>query len=124
MAMELCSRCGKKQFNPSSRKCYACRGEVRKDGAMVDVPVGYFLDTEGNLRTSQQYQVHDGKIFVSYHFLLEAGKTTLRGEFPKLAQPPKCPYAERLSCNHGEGFERCQYMKLETGRWVCVAGLG
>jgi hypothetical protein len=89
------------------------------------VPVGYFRDACGNVRTTTKTEIVDGKIFVSYHFLLEPGATTLRGEHPKLAQPPHCIYPERLSCNHGEGFNRCEFMKcLSMGNWSCTATAG
>lgn len=121
MANAVCPRCGKKQFNPSSRKCYACKVEQRADGTLVDVPPGYVLDSWGNLRTPIIGDVKDGKLFVSFHFMLEPGKTTPRGEHPKLASDSKCAHPTRLSCNHGEGFQRCEFMAYDGGRWTCTA---
>jgi hypothetical protein len=47
---------------------------------------------------------------------------TLRGEFPMLASPPHCIHPERLSCNHGEGFQRCEHMVcFGVGSWRCMA---
>jgi hypothetical protein len=125
MALEICPSCGKKQFNASSRKCYACRIEKRKDGTLVKVPEGYILDSNGNIRTPNNYEKKDGKLYVDYHYILEEGKTTLRGEYPKLAEPPKCVYPDRLSCNGEEGCNRCEFMKRTEGgyggTWVCEA---
>jgi hypothetical protein len=121
MANEVCPQCGRKQFNSSSKKCYACKAEKRKDGIFVNVPNGYVLDECGNIRSITKYEARDGKIFVSYHYILETEKTTLRGEYMKLASPPKCTHPERLSCNYGEGFERCEYMRHSGSNWVCQA---
>jgi len=86
---------------------------------MVNVPKSYHLDGNGNLRSALRSEVKDGKLHISYHYILEKGKITLRGEHPKLAEPPKCVHPERLSCNYGDGFERCESMKHADGRWVC-----
>jgi hypothetical protein len=121
MALELCRNCGKKQFNTSSRKCNVCKAALRKDGTLVNVPDGYFLDEYGNLRTVNQHGTENGKLYVRYHYILEPGKATLRGEFPKLATPPKCAHPERLSCNYGDGFSRCEYMHYIDAKWICKA---
>ena len=120
---DVCPKCGRKQFNPSTRKCYACGAETRKDGSLIDVPKGYFKDENDNIRSPNHYEIKDEKLFVSYHYVLEEGKTTLRGEHPKLASPPKCVHPERLSCNYGDGFDRCEFMKYFGegfgGHWAC-----
>jgi hypothetical protein len=88
------------------------------------VPDGYFWDDCGNVRSFTKAEMKDGKILVSYNFLMEEGATTLRGKHPKLAQPPQCVHPHRLSCNHGEGFTRCEFMKcLSMGNWICTAGV-
>lgn len=52
---------------------------------------------------------------------LEDGKTTLRGEYPKLKNEG-CVKPERLCCNYGTGFKRCEFMTFESvGRWYCSA---
>ena len=66
MALEPCRNCGKKQFNTSSRKCHACHAALRKDGTLVNVPDGYFLDEYGNLRSTNEYEISDGKLQVKY----------------------------------------------------------
>jgi hypothetical protein len=119
MSLEKCPNCGRKQFNPSTRKCYGCGAEAGRDGTIVSVPRGYHLDENGNFRSAFKSEVRDGKLRISYHYILEEGKITLRGEYPKLAEPPKCLHPERLSCNYGDGFERCEFMKHLDGRWIC-----
>jgi hypothetical protein len=89
-----------------------------------DVPSGYFRDGLGNICSHKHVEIKNGKVFISYHYLLEEGKTTLRGEYPKLAEPPKCVHPERLSCNYGDGFERCSLMKHVAGHWVCESTTG
>jgi len=121
-ALDVCRNCGKKQFDLSARKCRACRIEQRKDGTLVTVPDGYLLDECGNVRSKQEIEIRDGKLIISYQYLLESGKITLRGEYPKLENPPKCLHPERLSCNYGDGFDRCELMKYSSGKWVCMAG--
>lgn len=117
--MEICPSCGKKQFNASTRKCHACGAEARRDGTLIRVPQGYHLDENGNIRSALESEVRDGKLCISYHDILEKGMVTLRGEYPKLAEPPKCVHPERLSCNYGDGFDRCEFMKYVNGRWNC-----
>lgn len=119
MPLERCPHCDKKQFNPASRRCYGCGAEARRDGTMVSIPQGYQLDGNGNVRSVLKSEVKDGKLHLSYHYILEAGKITLRGEYPKLADLPQCLHPERLSCNYGDGFERCEFMKYADGRWIC-----
>ena len=123
MTNEICPQCGKKQFNSSSGRCYACGAERRPDGSFVRAPAGYFADPYGNLRTAERTELKDRKLCVSFHYLLEPGKTTLRGEHSKLADEPKCVHPERLSCDYGTGFDRCEFMKNTggLGRWTCSA---
>jgi hypothetical protein len=83
------------------------------------MPPGYFPDSCGNLRTPNKSEMKDGKLYISYHYILETGATTLRGEHPKLAKPPNCVHPERLSCNSGDGFTRCEFMKYVNGHWLC-----
>ena len=51
-------------------------------------------------------------------YFLEPNKTTLRGEYKKLRNDSECKYPERLSCNYGTGFDRCEFMKYEE-YWRC-----
>ena len=119
MALMACPNCGKKQFNVSSRKCYKCGIEQKEDGTLVEVPKGYILDENGNVRSVNEYEIRDGKLQVKYHYILEPDKITLRGEHPKLATPPKCLHPERLSCNYGDGFNRCEFMQYVGVTWTC-----
>jgi len=87
-----------------------------------NLPSGYFRDGNGNVRSASKGEFRDGKLFITYDYILESGKTTLRGEHKKLEESPKCVHPERLSCNHGEGFKRCEFMKcVRMGNWVCKA---
>jgi hypothetical protein len=81
-----------------------------------------FKDSLGNMRTPITTKIENGQLHVSYYYVLEPGKTTLRGEYPKLAEPPKCSHPERLSCNNGEGFKRCEFMENINGSWRCQSG--
>lgn len=54
-------------------------------------------------------------------YFLEPNKTTLRGEFSKFKEDSECKYPERLSCNYGIGFKRCEFMEYGSslGNWKC-----
>ena len=86
---------------------------------MVVVPEGYYLDEFGNVRSSPSGEVKGGRLHISCHYILEEGKTTLRGRDAMLASPPQCVHSDRLSCDHGDGFHRCEYMQYEAYHWVC-----
>lgn len=62
MTNAICPSCGKKQFNPSTRRCYACKVEQRPDGSMLTAPPGYHVDPRGNLRSPVTGEVRDGKL--------------------------------------------------------------
>lgn len=86
-----------------------------------------FEDEHGNVRTRTESEVKDGKLFISYYYVLEEGKTTLRGAYPKLASN-SCVFPARLCCDHGDGFSRCEFMKHQgglgaygSGAWNCTA---
>ena len=65
-------------------------------------------------------ETKEGRIIHTITYLLESGKTTLRGEYGKFRED--CPFPERLSCNHGVGFQRCHYMEfVNLGNWKCTA---
>lgn len=91
-------------------------------------PKGYFKDEHGNIRTPIRYELKDGKLLISYEYILEEGKTTLRGQYKNLADVPKCVHPDRLDCDSGEGHDRCEFMKYDnsqpiysSSRWQCVA---
>jgi len=54
-------------------------------------------------------------------YFLEPKKTTLRGDYKKLRDDSNCKYPNRLSCNYGIGFGRCEFMEYEDsiGDWRC-----
>ena len=126
--MERCPKCGRKSWNPNSSKCCECKVEKTKDGRFIVPPSGYFLDQNGNLRTPIATEFRDGRLSVTYAYLLEDGATTLRGDHRKLADAPKCTYPTRLDCNGGEGYARCEFMEysgnhnLYGSNWECMAG--
>ncbi len=55
-------------------------------------------------------------------YFLETDRTTLRGGYEKFRKDSDCKYPERLSCNYGIGFKRCEYMEYEGsfGNWKCT----
>ncbi len=61
-------------------------------------------------------------------FRLERGKTTLRGEHQKFKDTRDCNHPERLSCDNGLGFSRCEHMQYlknghysyTEGSWACI----
>lgn len=86
---------------------------------MANLPSGYFKDAHGNT-CSYKSEIRDGKLIVTREYILEPGKTTPRGEYPKLASEPKCVHPERMNCNSGEGYNRCEFMKCRSvGNWFC-----
>ena len=87
---------------------------------MLRIPEGYIADSNGNIRTPIESKIEDGKIKISYHYLLEEDMITLRGTHPKLSPPTMCNCLNRLSCDYGEGFERCEFMNYVNGVWVCT----
>jgi hypothetical protein len=84
------------------------------------IPDGYHTDPQGNVRSFDNTEIKDGKIYVSYNYILEPGKTTLRTEHSKLEREEDCLHKDRLSCNYGDGFSRCEHMKYVNGYWKCV----
>lgn len=126
MDMERCPACGYKRWNPLSQKCYGCKVEKTRDGRLVEVPAGWVMDPNGNIYRFEY--VKEGNLLIEKKtYRLEAGATTLRGDYPKLAEPPKCLYPSRLCCNHGPAFDRCEFMEPGARRgdggveWACAA---
>jgi hypothetical protein len=52
---------------------------------------------------------------------MEKGKTTPKGEYPKLADDKHCAFPERADCNNGNCYNRCDYMTYggRPGNWFC-----
>jgi hypothetical protein len=86
----------------------------------IVIPNGYLEDICGNIMSYYDTEIKDGKIYVSYHYLLEPGKVTLRGEHMKLELEKNCIHQDRLSCNYGKGFSRCECMKYVDRQWKCI----
>ena len=121
--MEICKICGKKQYYVSTNRCNNCKRYFKSNGVeRREMPRGYYEDELGNVVSYEQISHSDGKISISRDYILEEGKTTLKGKFPKLADVPKCKYPSRLDCNHGTGYKRCEFMKyIDQKDWKCIA---
>jgi|GEM_PF-5565993 len=64
------------------------------------------------------------QITVTTVYQLEAGKTTLRGPYSKLKSDSLgCKKQDRLCCNYGHGFKRCELMTYDNNKriWICKA---
>lgn len=60
-----------------------------------------------------------GFVIIEKRIELPIGKTTTKGEYPKLAEDVICEFPERANCNYGDFFNRCEYMKYVNG-WKCT----
>jgi len=91
--------------------------EVMVDG--VDL-TKVMKDSRGNYYSTLE-EVKDNQVRYTQIFYLEKGRTTLRGDYPKLKSDDKCRYPERLSCNGEIGCNRCEFMTYggSLGNWVC-----
>ncbi len=65
-------------------------------------------------------EVRKNSVVVKKEIPLPEGKTTTKGEYSKFNVDNNCAYPERASCNSGEFFFRCPYMKfISLGNWKC-----
>lgn len=78
-----------------------------------------YTDKFGN-KIIAESEKKDKEIIVKRTYILEDGRSTPRGEYPKLKETG-CADPARMSCNYGDGFERCQYMKYIVCGWKCTA---
>ena len=77
-------------------------------------------DTNGNEVTGT-LERKDGKIIHTIIYTLEPGKSTLRGDYKKFLPDSECKFPDRLDCNSGIDYNRCQYMKcIRMGNWKCT----
>jgi len=60
-----------------------------------------------------------GFVIIQKQVHLPLGKTTIRGEYPKLVSDNRCSYPERADCNFGDFYNRCKYMEYSRGEWIC-----
>ena len=92
----------------------------------------YKIDEEkkNKVKGTQGFQYIEKKVddmfIVTKIYFFEKGKTTLKGDYPKFKENKDCKYPERLDCNSGPGYERCEHMyydNLESpfsdNRWKC-----
>lgn len=126
MTNEICPKCNHKSLRfRSSTKEYVCGYVTCKavfDENMKEPPVKDALkDSYGNYY-KVEIETEPGIIreITTYH--LEPGKTTLKGEYPKLNNDSNCKFPDRLSCNSGIGFRRCEFMEYggSLGYWKCT----
>jgi len=81
--------------------------------------IHWVTDNLGNVY-SINVEKKDNHIIVIKTYKLQEGKTTLKTEHPKLLTETKCRHPERLSCNNGYAFDRCEFMKcIRVGVWKC-----
>lgn len=77
-------------------------------------------DEFGNEMTNES-TIEGNKIIWKRIYTLEEGKETLRGSHKKCKEENKCAFPNRLDCNNGYGYKRCQYMKfVSLGIWKCT----
>ena len=69
-------------------------------------------------------EIGEGFVIIEKKLILEKGKTTTKGEHPKLNSNDRCKFPERASCNYGEFFIRCPFMKYNNSYncWSCTYG--
>ena len=72
----------------------------------------YYLDNVKKIKKDS--------VVIEETIFLADGKTTPKGEYPKLNSDDKCCFQERASCNYGEFFSRCEFMKFDCGMWRCI----
>lgn len=123
---EECPKCNRRSLRQRALdrtwKCYSCRAVFNpekkfiaydKENKLIADENGnfFFVETEKTKNTIIQKKV----------YLLEEGKSTLRGKYPKFRTD--CPFPDRLDCNNGVGYERCEYMQfVSVGNWKCSYG--
>jgi len=128
MSKKICPNCNHKSLRyRSTTKDYICDHsscEVIFNENLQEVHVkgkGIIRDENGNY-----YKIKiEKELGIIRHiktYFLEPDKTTLRGKYEKLRKDSDCKFPERLSCNYGIGFKRCEYMEYEGsfGNWKCT----
>lgn len=125
--MEKCDKCGHKslRFRRSfgTYFCYdwGCRALFDKDKNFLSYDRNCKLihDEQDNLHRVD-VEKENNMIIKIVTYVLEEGKVTLRGRHPKL-KSEKCTKPERLDCNFGVGYDRCEHMEYagSFGNWKC-----
>lgn len=123
---ECCPKCKHKslRYRDAYRSwaCDYCRAIFRKDMSFVDYEIdkNICIDENGNAYIVSVV-VGEHSITHTKAYYIEVGKTTLRGDHPRFKEDAQCGHPERLSCNYGIGFERCEHMKYTgtLGNWYC-----
>jgi len=130
--MERCPKCNKKvRYRQvcSNYYCGNCKVVFTKDEREVNWigdldPLRVCVDSNNNYYFKKEEK--QGNIIIQKTmYFLEPEKTTLRGDYPKLNES-KCKFPNRLDCNSGCGYERCEFMKYDnsksiydSNRWCC-----
>lgn len=128
MSNKYCPKCNHKSLRYRSTTndyiCdnYSCRAIFNEN--LEEAPIkgpNAIRDKNGNYY-KVKIEKEPGIIRYIKTYFLEPDKTTLRGEYEKFRKDSDCKYPERLSCNHGIGFERCEYMEYggSIGYWKCT----
>ena len=127
MAKIECPKCKRKSLN--HRKTYddyvcdhrSCEAIFNKDLKEMHVKGKNLIKDDFGNYYKVEVTKEEGIIKHIKTFYLEPNKSTLRGEYKKFRRASDCKYPERLSCNHGIGFNRCEYMKYRgsLGNWNC-----
>lgn len=121
---EICPKCNKKSLRERLTdkvwKCGNCHSifDIDKRFVLIDKENKIYRDHDGNF-AYPEFEYKPGIIIFKTIYLLENNKTTLRGKYSKLKCEKDCKLPERLDCNGGIGYIRCEYMKYENQRWLC-----
>ena len=126
--LDHCPKCNHKSVRYRSIAdnyyCNHCNALFNKDFEEIKIdgvkPLNLLTDGDGNYYSTKTEKKED-KIIFSKIYYLEKGKTTLKGSHNKLREDSKCKYPQRLDCNGGIGYTRCEYMEYGggLGNWFC-----
>ena len=83
----------------------------------MKITIDYEIDRTHRVQHEER-RMGDMFIVTNIYFY-EKGKTTLKGDYPKLKEG--CKYPDRLDCDAGPGYNRCEFMKcFGPGHWKCI----
>ncbi len=128
MSLEHCPKCDHKSVRyravADNYYCNHCTTLFNKDFEEIEFKgfdsLRLLTDSNGNYFSTKTEKKDDTIIFSKiYH--LEKGKTTLKGNHTKLNTKKDCKHPNRLDCDGGIGYIRCEFMEYggSIGHWVC-----